>query len=146
MTFLMVLLAVMAVIIGNLLWLRPSQQERAVAAQRRQAEAAGFRVLLRVAPDWLALPAGERLVAHYHLPLPMPPSQCGRWRWHAGLGNWQPVGHPDAWLAPPPWPVPAPPGWLGADIRGDGVTVYWREDGQPASIDAMVTNIRHLAA
>ena len=146
MTFFLVLLAVMAVIVGNLMWLRPSARDRALVAQRTQAQAAGFAVHLRVAPEWLQLPPGQRLVGHYHLPLSVPEARRGRWRWQAGLGNWQPVAKPEAWLAPPPWPVPAPAGWLGTEARAEGITVYWREDGHPDSVARMKTQLLALAA
>lgn len=137
MTFWIVLFFVIAVIVGNLLWLRPNPRERALAAQREQAKAAGFSVHLRPAPEWLELPAGQRLIAHYQLMTTLPAARLGRWRWHAGLGNWQPVGNPEGWLSAPPWPTPAPPGWLGVHASPNGVVVYWREDGRRESVEHM---------
>lgn len=145
-TFFLILLLVLGVIVGNILWLRPGPLERAIAAQREQARQAGLGVLLRPAPDWLALPPGQRLVAHYTLPLATRESGRGRWRWHEGLGNWQPVGHPEDWLQAAPWPTPAPPGWLGLDVRADAVTLYWREDGDPASLQRITSTLQRLAA
>lgn len=145
-TFFLVLLLVLGVIVGNLLWLRPGPLERAVAAQREQAKAAGLGVQLRPAPDWLELPPGQRLVAFYTLPLTTLEAGRGRWRWHAGLGNWQPVGHPDDWLREAPWPTPAPAGWLGLDVRPDAITLYWREDGAPASLALIIATLRQRAA
>ncbi|WP_022956232.1 hypothetical protein [Perlucidibaca piscinae] len=145
-TFVIVLVLVLGVIIGNLLWLRPSPRERALEAQRQQAKQAGFSVALRHAPEWLQLPIGERMVGHYQIILPMATARLGRWRWHGGLGNWQPVGKPEAWLAPMPWPTPAPAGWLGVEASINGATVYWREDGNPASVPAMLAILRELPA
>lgn len=141
-TFVWVLLLVMGVIVGNLMWLRPGPRERALAAQREHAKALGITVHLRPAPEWLALPAGERMIAHYQLMAAMPKELLGRWRWHAGLGNWQPVNHPESWLKPVPWPTPAPTGWLGLEVSPNGAVLYWREDGSPASVDRLLVCLR----
>lgn len=145
-TFVCVLLLVFGLIVGNLLWLRPSAAEKALTVQRAQAKALGIHVVLRPAPDWLALPAGERLVAHYTCAVVAAADRLGRWRWHEGLGNWQPIGHPEAWLQPIPWPTPAPAGWLGIDVRADSVTLYWREDGLAASVQHIFDTLQQLAA
>ena len=137
-TFILVLLLVMAVIIGTLMWLRPSAWDRGLAAQREHAKARGLGVHLRAAPEWLGRPAGSGLVAQYQWLHAMKKEALGRWRWHEGLGNWQPVENPQAWLAPPPWPTPAPAGWLGVDVAPNGVVVYWREDARIASVDTML--------
>lgn len=145
MTFILVLLGVIGVIVGNLLWLRPSAQEKALMAQREYAKSVGFQVLLRVAPDWLALPVGERLVAHYYYRFDSV-AYRGRWRWHAGLGNWQLMANAEALLQPSPWPVPAPTGWLGIDVEQDAMVLYWREDGEKASIDTILSCLQALGA
>lgn len=145
-TFWIVLLFVLAMIVGNLMWLRPSPRERAYASQREHAKAAGFTVQLRQAPEWLELPVGERMVGHYQLMRPMSGARLGRWRWHGGLGNWQPVGNPDGWLTPAPWPTPAPAGWLGVEASPNGVVVYWREDGRRESVDLMLGILQEPAA
>lgn len=145
-TFWIVLFFVIAMIVGNLLWLRPSPRERALTAQRDQARTAGFSVHLRQAPDWLELPVGERLVGHYQFIAPMPKARLGRWRWHGGLGNWQPIGNPEGWLAAAPWPTPAPAGWLGVDVSPNGAVVYWREDGRPESVERMRAILQEAAA
>lgn len=144
-TFWIVLFLVIAMIVGNLMWLRPSPRERALADQRAHAQAAGFSVHLRLAPDWLELPVGERMVGHYQLMRPMPGARLGRWRWHGGLGNWQPVGNPEAWLSAAPWPTPAPVGWLGVDVAPNGAVVYWREDGRRESVDRMLAILQEPA-
>ena len=77
-TFWIVLLFVLAMIVGNLMWLRPSPRERAYASQREHAKSAGFTVQLRQAPEWLELPAGERMVGHYQLMRPMSGARLGR--------------------------------------------------------------------
>lgn len=146
MTFWIVLFFVIAVIVGNLLWLRPSPRERALAAQREQAKAAGFGVHLRLAPEWLELPAGERMVAHYQFMQAMPRARLGKWRWHAGLGNWQPIGNPEGWLSAAPWPTPAPAGWLGVEVSPNGAVVYWREDARPESVELMRRILREPGA
>ena len=144
--FILIFLLVFGVIVGNLLWLRPGAQERALIAQRARASASGLRVLLRPAPEWLSLPAGQRLVGQYHLTQASRPEAQGRWRWHEGLGNWQPVENPDAWLKPAPWPTPAPAGWLGVDVRPQEVVLYWREDGRSDAIDQLLTHLRQVSA
>lgn len=137
MTFVLVLVGVLAFMLGNILWLRPSSYDRALTAQRAEAKAAGFTVHLRPAPDWLGLPEGKRLIAHYQWSQALPKSLIGQWRWHAGLGNWQPINKPEAWLVAMPWPTPAPATWLGIEVLSNATIVYWREDAQSGSIDAM---------
>lgn len=146
MAFALAMLLVFGMIGGNLLWLRPSGAEKALIAQREYAKTLGFAVYLRQAPEWLAQPAGARIVGQYRWLHPMQVAHVGRWRWHAGLGNWQPIENPDAWLKPAPWPTPAPDGWLGLDVQIDGVVFYWREDGQKASVDQILSCLHEVSA
>ena len=94
MTFLVISLVVLAFIVGNIMWLRPSPQ-------------------------------------------PLAKSLIGKWRWHAGLGNWQPVNNSEAWLTEIPWPTPAPAGWLGIEVLSNATIVYWRESTRADAIDTM---------
>jgi len=146
MTFWIVLVLVFALIIGNMLMLRPSAEDRALGAQREKAGAAGFHVHLREAPGWLELPVGERLVACYQLAQATPADHLGRWRWHAGIGSWQRVDGDRHWPGQVPWPTPAPAGWLGVEAVADGVTVYWREDGRAESVDLMLNVLQQSGA
>lgn len=131
--FIWVLLLVLAIVVGNWLLLRPSAQDRALMQQRRQAEALGYRVRLQAPPTWLGRPVGSGLVAVYQQPRSHPWIIHGRWRWHEGLANWQPVDQPEAW-AQQPRLQPPPPGVLGLDISDDQVLWYWQEDGNPDTL------------
>lgn len=137
MTFIVVLLVVVAFMVGNIMWLKPSPYDRALIEQRKQAKVAGFDVHLRPAPEWLELPEGRRMIAHYQWPQALPKALIGKWRWHAGLGNWQPVNNSAAWLNAMPWPTPAPNGWLGIEVLINATIIYWREDAKSGSIDTM---------
>jgi hypothetical protein len=137
MTFSIVLLLVLAFMVGNIMWLRPSPFDRALIVQRKHAKTVGFDVHLRLAPEWLELPEGRRMVAHYQWPQALPKALIGKWRWHAGLSNWQPVNNAAAWLNDMPWPTPAPNGWLGIEVLTNATIVYWREDAKSTSIDTM---------
>lgn len=137
MTFIIILFLVIAFIVGNIMWLKPSPRDRALMAQRKQAKDAGFSVHLRPAPEWLELPEGRRMIAHYQWPQALPKALIGKWRWHAGLGNWQPVDNAEAWLNAMPWPTPAPETWLGIEVLTNATIVYWREDAKTASVDTM---------
>ena len=142
--FLLVMLFVAAMFAGNLLLLRPSPREQSVMRQRTYAHSLGFKVTLHSAPEWLGQTKGFGMVAYYRLPLEQPFSVNGRWRWHAGLQNWQPIKHPEAWLVENKLPVPPPNGWLGLEAHADSVTVYWKEDGVIASVDEMLLAINSL--
>jgi len=142
--FLLVMLFVVAIFVGNLLLLKPSPREQRVMQQRTHAQSLGFKVILRAAPEWLGQPVGSGMVAFYRLPLEQPLSLSGRWRWHAGLQNWQPIHQPAAWLVDNKLPVPPPNGWLGLEAHADSVTVYWKEDGVIASVDEMLLAINSL--
>ena len=145
-TFIWVSVLVLASIIGNMLWLRPSGRERALAAQRDFANAQGFSVSLRAAPEWLGQKSGQGLVAQYRYPVSKQPEALGRWRWHEGLRNWQPLDDKSAWLNTPPWPTPAPAGWLGIDVRTDGVVLYWREDGRIDTVEHLIDLLKSVFA
>jgi len=145
-TFFWVSLLVLASIIGNIMWLRPSSSDRALIAQRDFAKAQGLTVNLRVAPEWLGQKPGQGLVAQYRYPLTNKPAALGRWRWHEGLLNWQPLDDKTAWLTPPPWPSPAPKGWLGIDVRADGVVLYWREDGRIETVEQFIALLKPVFA
>jgi hypothetical protein len=142
--FLLVMLFVAAIFIGNLLLLKPSPREQRVMQQRTYAQSLGFKVILRAAPDWLGQPVGSGMVAYYRLPLEQPLSIKGRWRWHVGLQNWQPINQPEAWLVDNKLPAPPPNGWLGLEAHADSVTVYWKEDGVIASVDEILLAINSL--
>lgn len=142
--FLLVMLFVVAIFVGNLLLLKPSPREQRVMQQRTHAQSLGFKVILRAAPEWLGQPVGAGMVAFYRLPLEQPLLLSGRWRWHAGLQNWQPIHQPAAWLVDNKLPVPPPNGWLGLEAHADSVTVYWKEDGVIASVDEMLLAINSL--
>ncbi len=142
--FLLVMLLVAAIFAGNLLLLKPSPREQRVMRQRTYAQGQGFKVILRAAPEWLEQPVGTGMVAFYRLSLEQPLSIRGRWRWHAGLQNWQPVNQPAAWLVENRLPTPAPDGWLGLEANADSVTVYWKEDGASASVDVILAAITSL--
>lgn len=137
MTFLVISLVVLAFIVGNIMWLRPSPHDRALIKLRADAKAAGFTVHLRPAPEWLNIPEGQRMVAQYQWTQPLAKSLIGKWRWHAGLGNWQPVNNSEAWLTEIPWPIPAPAGWLGIEVLSNATIVYWRESTRADAIDTM---------
>lgn len=145
-TFFWVSFLVLASIVGNILWLRPSARERALAAQRAFAKAQGLAVSLRAAPEWLAQKPGQGLVAQYRYALTKAPPAVGRWRWHEGLANWQPLDDKTAWLSAPPWPTPAPAGWLGLDVRRDAVVLYWREDGRIDSVERVIQLLKDVFA
>lgn len=136
-TFIVVLLVVVAFIVGNIMWLKPSPYDRALIAQRKQAKDAGFDVHLRPAPEWLEQPEGRRMIAQYQWPQALPKMLIGQWRWHAGLGNWQPVNNASAWLQDMPWPTPAPNGWLGIEVLSNATIIYWREDAKTESVATM---------
>ncbi|MDP1775048.1 MAG: hypothetical protein Q8K94_00370 [Moraxellaceae bacterium] len=142
--FLLVMLFVAAIFVGNMLLLKPSPREQRVMQQLTHAQTLAFKVILRAAPDWLGQPIGSGMVAFYRLSIQHSLSLKGRWRWHAGLQNWQPINHPAAWLVENKLPVPAPNGWLGLEANADSVTVYWKEDGEMASIDLMLQAITAL--
>ena len=133
-TFFWVSLLVLASIIGNIMWLRPSSSDRALIAQRDFAKAQGLTVNL------------QGLIAQYRYPLTKKPATLGRWRWHEGLLNWQPLDDKAAWLTPPPWPAPAPKGWLGIDVRADGVVLYWREDGRIETVEQFIALLKPVFA
>ena len=150
-TFFWVSLLVLASIIGNIMWLRPSSRDRALIKQRDFAKAQGLTVSLRVAPEWLGQAPGQGLIAQYRYPqtskpLTQKPPALGRWRWHEGLRNWQPLDDKTAWLTPPPWPSPAPMGWLGIDVRADGVVLYWREDGRIETVEQFIALLKPVFA
>jgi hypothetical protein len=142
--FLLVMLFVVAIFAGNLLLLKPSPREQRVMRQRTYAHSLGFKVTLRAAPEWLGQAVGSGMVAFYHLPLSQPLAIRGRWRWHTGLQNWQPVNQPAAWLVENKLPTPAPNNWLGLDANAESVTVYWKEDGEVASVDEILQVITSL--
>ena len=62
-TFLWVSFLVLASIIGNIMWLRPSSSDRALIKQRDFAKSQGLSVNLRVAPEWLGQKPGQGLIA-----------------------------------------------------------------------------------
>ena len=144
-TFFWVSVLVLASIIGNIMWLRPSSSDRALIKQRDFAKAQGLTVNLRVAPEWLGQKPGQGLIAQYRYPLTQKPAALGRWRWHEGLLNWQPLDDKTAWLTPPPWPAtptPAPrarpPSAAGAARCGPTMppaTSHWH----PTELTAVLT-------
>lgn len=141
-----ILLLVAAIFAGNLLLLRPSAHEQQLMRLRTLAQARGATVLLRAAPDWLGQRPGSGLVAQYHWPLTQALKVRGRWRWHEGLGNWQPVGPQAAWREQSLLPAPPPPGWLGLEIDADRVVVFWREQADPAAVEGMESALNALRA
>lgn len=146
MTFVIILLLAIAFIVGNIMWLRPSPYDRALTEQRKVAKAAGFDVHLRPAPEWLVLPEGRRMIAQYQWPHALPKALIGKWRWHDGLGNWQPVDNASAWLNDMPWPTPAPEGWLGIEVFTNATVIYWREDAKSESIATMTAILAAASA
>lgn len=145
-TFIIVALIVVAVIVGNLLLLRPSSQDRRLTTLREEAKRLGAHVRLQAAPAWLAQGAGKGMLAQYQWPLSLPESLQGRWRWHEGLQNWQPVSDAAGWLRKEALPVPPPAGWQALDILPNVVIVYWQEDAESASVGAMYEALKRLVA
>lgn len=140
------LLLVVAIFAGNLMLLRPSAHEQRLGRQRDYARAKGLQVVLRAAPQWLGVRPGAGMVAQYALPLTAPLRVAGRWRWHEGLSNWQPVEQPEAWARDMPLPSPPPAGWLGLQADADRVVVYCREDGDTAAVDQLLAALNDLRA
>ena len=117
-TFLVALTLVLFFVGGQMLLLRPSARERALAVLREAARSRGFTVHVLPCPAWLSGKA-ERMVACYTLSAPelsverrITRGQTGRWETDSPL---------------PSSVTDLPMSVVGLEIHPGRLDIYWRE-------------------
>lgn len=117
-TFLIALTLVLFFVGGQMLLLRPSARERALAALRETARQQGFSVHVLARPDWLAGSAG-RMVTCYSVAAPS--LSIARRIARGASGQWETD-------SPLPSPVTALPlSVVGLEIHPGRLDIYWTE-------------------
>ena len=136
----LIILVVLGLAVAPLLHFLPSKRQRALAGLREQAALAGMFVEFRDLPgaerEYRRQPASARQVIYYGIRLP--PSRdasprTGSWRQREQA--WQAL---DRAHALPPTVAQMPPEILAATVDESSCGVYWREEGDAATVDEII--------
>lgn len=136
----LIVIAVIGLAIAPLLHFLPSKRQRALAGLREQAAVAGLFVEFRDLPgadrEYRRQPANVRQVIYYGIRLP--PSRddgprSGSWRQRDQ--SWQPL---DSAGSPPSALTQMPAEILAGSIDESSCGVYWREEGNTATVDEVI--------
>ena len=136
----LIIMVVLGLAVAPLLHFLPSKRQRALAGLREQAAVAGMFVEFRDLPgadrEYQPQPASARQVIYYGIRLP--PSRnnsprSGSWRQREQA--WQAL---DRAHAVPPAVAQMPPEILAASVVESSCGVYWREEGDHATVDEII--------
>ena len=136
----LIIMVVLGLAVAPLLHFLPSKRQRALAGLREQAALAGMFVEFRDLPgadrEYQPQPASVRQVIYYGIRLP--PSRDKRPRtgsWRQREQAWQAL---DRAHAVPPAVAQMPPEILAATVDESSCGVYWREDGDDATVAEII--------
>ena len=130
-------------VLGQVLMLRPSAQDKGLMHLREAARQQGFHVRLIPAPEWLRTPVPGRLLACYTLFMEEGASGLPYWRVEQVEGQWQTrAGDPGLLqrLSMPPEAASV----LAIDARANAVNLYWSESLGSSALPAFFLLLRQI--
>lgn len=140
--FLLIGSLALALVLGQLLLLRPSARDRALIRLRSAARSEGFTVQLVARPVWV-LPGHSQRVASYRVDHDQPCRRTGEWRMEQRVGHWSGARVPEDVLA---YVVacPASRALLGIVADAAGVELVWDESLSPDQVPALYQMAREI--
>jgi len=142
-TFLIFLGLAFAMVLGQVLMLRPGAEDKRLMQLRDAARQQGFQVRLVPPPAWLRLPDGARLVACYTVFVDEGATFLPAWRVEQREGEWLTrVG--DAGLLARLSLPPEAASVLALEAGANAVHLYWSETLAPGSLPPLFFLLRQV--
>jgi hypothetical protein len=142
-TFLLVLGFAFALVLGNVMMLRPSARDKAMISLRETARREGLQVRLLPAPDWLRSPQESRLTACYTLFLEEGAPGLPFWRAEQVNGEWQTRSGDNSLLVRLELP-PEASAVLALEAQANAVHLYWSESLGAEALPAFFFLLRQV--
>lgn len=142
-TFLIFLGLAFAMVLGQVLMLRPGTEDKRLMQLREAARRQGFQVRLVPPPSWLRLADGARLIACYSVFVDEGAAFLPAWRVERRDGEWLTLTGDAGLLARLKLP-PEAASVLALEAGANAVHLYWSETLAPESLPALFFLLRQV--
>ncbi len=141
--FLLFLGLALALVLGNVMMLRPSGRDKALLALRAAARAQGLQVQLQAPPEWLKPAVPHGLIACYTLFVEEGRSGLSYWRAEQRDREWFTKAGDNSLLTALAMP-PEAASLLAIEAHSNAVHLFWSESLGPESLPALLALARQI--